>query len=67
MSVSDGISIDEILQRWAKQLYANVDPQEGCVHEPKEYIGFTEKYEFCLKCDAKYIDGIWRQPRSSLG
>lgn len=67
MSVTEVQSIDEILQRWAKQLYANTETQEGCMHEPKEYIGFTEKYEFCLKCDAKYIDGTWRQARSNSG
>jgi hypothetical protein len=26
---------------------------ENCAHELSEYIGFTERYKFCKKCDYK--------------
>lgn len=25
----------------------------GCNHEWKEYVGFTQKYNYCIKCDEK--------------
>lgn len=28
-------------------------PEKSCVHEWKEYIGFTERYNYCTKCDSK--------------
>lgn len=30
-----------------------VDKKKHCWHEWKKYIGFTEKYEFCIKCEEK--------------
>jgi hypothetical protein len=57
------IDINELLKQWQKdleELYAKtpINP-EVCDHEFKEYVGFTERYFFCCKCDAKSRDGIW--------
>jgi hypothetical protein len=27
--------------------------ESGCNHEFKEYVGLTESYKYCLKCDHK--------------
>lgn len=52
--------LDRILKLWADS-YQNHSLTEiaGCRHEPKYYMGFREEYEFCVKCDAKKIDGLW--------
>lgn len=26
---------------------------EGCQHQFKEYVGFTSRYNYCVKCDEK--------------
>lgn len=54
-------SIDDVLERWKQQLNRGPAISFGCEHEPREYIGFTDCYDFCLKCDAKLIDGNWVQ------
>lgn len=54
--------LDLILKRWAKT-YDPADPiviePQGCQHDTKLYIGFREEYEFCVKCDAKKLNGAW--------
>lgn len=36
-----------------QKTHNNSKTQEACWHTWKEYIGFTEKYKFCTKCDLK--------------
>ena len=55
--------IDEVLERWKQQLNLKTPSEAGCEHEAREYMGFTERYNFCLKCDAKLIDGNWIEKR----
>lgn len=52
--------LDRILKLWSDS-YQNQTNFElaSCVHEPRNYTGFNEEYEFCLKCDAKRINGAW--------
>lgn len=52
--------LDRILKLWAES-YTNQTLMEpmGCQHQPQHYIGFREEYEFCVKCDAKKINGLW--------
>ena len=37
------------------------NPEKGkcIIHTPVQYVGFTETYDYCEKCDAKYKDGQW--------
>lgn len=35
------------------KIYYEVKGQYGCKHEYKMYFGFTEMYEYCVKCDDK--------------
>lgn len=53
--------IDHILRLWAQAYLPQekITIHEGCQHEPKFYLGFREEYEFCLKCDAKKLNGVW--------
>lgn len=30
----------------------------SCIHEYKEYIGFTERYNYCTKCNEKQNNEI---------
>ena len=32
---------------------ADITAKTGCAHEFKTYHGFTEKFEYCVHCDAK--------------
>jgi hypothetical protein len=47
----DNSSIDdwESVLLWDSEGNTN----KHCFHEWKEYVGFTDKYDYCLKCDAK--------------
>lgn len=44
-------------EEWLKILGSDDEVDEffnsSCSHEWKEYIGFTDKYWFCTKCDKK--------------
>jgi hypothetical protein len=52
--------LDRILKLWADSYQNQSNPEFiGCIHEPKYYVGFSEEYEFCIKCDAKKVDGLW--------
>jgi hypothetical protein len=53
--------LDRILKLWADSFQKGQSDSLplGCQHEPKYYIGFREEYEFCQKCDAKKINGLW--------
>lgn len=64
MTGREAKSIDQILELWSKQLNDKARLTEGCQHEAKEYLGFTDKYDFCIKCDAKFLDGKWREAPS---
>jgi len=35
------------------RIYYEIKNQYGCRHEYKLYLGFTERYEYCAKCDHK--------------
>ena len=52
--------LDRILKLWAESYNVN-KPLElhGCQHQIQYYNGFREEYEFCTKCDAKKINGLW--------
>lgn len=55
----------EDVNGWISNFWWEVNPEENvnkdaeptktknCWHDWKEYIGFTEKYWYCEKCDAK--------------
>lgn len=45
----------KILRGQATPDHANYQVQYkvGCSHEMKLYVGFTEKYRYCTKCDHK--------------
>ena len=53
----------EVLSAWRKSLEAELDGvliEDGqCRHEFQEYIGFSESYHYCIKCDTKQ-SGITR-------
>lgn len=44
--------ITKIFLRAILKWYEGV-PKIKCTHEWKEYIGFTERYKYCTKCDSK--------------
>jgi hypothetical protein len=52
---------NEILTRWNNGLIPKDPAESSCEHEAREYVGFTERYDFCLKCDAKFIGGKWKK------
>ncbi len=33
--------------------YPGVKPETGCAHDWKNYLGFTESYKYCTKCNEK--------------
>jgi len=33
--------------------YANIKAGMVCIHEFKDYVGLTETYKYCVKCDEK--------------
>jgi hypothetical protein len=52
--------LDRILKLWADSYQPNMDADlTGCHHDSKVYIGFSEEYEYCTKCDSKKIAGEW--------
>lgn len=52
--------LDRILKLWSEGQQANLLNIPGeCSHEERHYIGFMEEYQFCLKCDAKKVNGEW--------
>jgi len=56
--------LDRILKLWSENQHAElVNTLEGCSHEEKHYLGFMEEYNYCLKCDAKKINGEWIKKR----
>lgn len=57
--------LDRILKLWADS-QQNSSESHGCLHETKYYIGFSEEYEFCTKCDAKKINGLWVENSKTL-
>ena len=59
MTESENHLIDEVLEKWKQQMNRGPSISFGSEHEPQEYIGFTDRYDFCLKCDAKLVDGHW--------
>lgn len=64
MAIDQSTSLEEILNKWAiafKENSQRDNDSYGCQHEVKEYIGFSEQYEYCSKCDAKKIAGEWQQ------
>lgn len=65
MNQSQSNDIDHILRLWAQSYLPTIENKlpEGCQHESKYYIGFREEYEFCLKCDAKKLNGVWIEPQ----
>ena len=44
-----------------KQFEAMIESGKDCNHEMVEYIGFTEVYHFCTKCDQK--DFNYKEPK----
>lgn len=61
MSQNNSQDLDAILKLWAES-FLQTTPEtlpEGCQHDGKYYIGFREEYEFCTKCDAKKLNGVW--------
>lgn len=51
---STDLPIGEISGWW----YDSSTPSTHCYHKWVKYEGFTERYEFCVKCDEKReIDG----------
>jgi len=51
-----GIEVDPFLPTDTKEMCAmkvNKAIQSNCAHSWKTYTGFTEKYEYCEKCDHK--------------
>jgi len=54
--------LDRVLKLWS-QSYQNITdglPHEGgCQHEIRHYLGFMEEYDYCSKCDAKFLNGEW--------
>ena len=57
----DQEELDLLLKQWADSLFKEYDAiASGCQHETQTYIGFSEQYEFCIKCDAKKINGQWK-------
>jgi hypothetical protein len=64
MAIDQSTSLEEILNKWAIAFKENSKRQAlsyGCQHDIREYIGFSEQYEYCIKCDAKKVDGDWQQ------
>jgi hypothetical protein len=62
MSIDQSTSLEEILRKWSISFKeGNSESSFGCQHDPKEYNGFAEQYEFCTKCDAKKINGEWQK------
>ena len=52
--------LDRVLKLWAESYSLHPDLAEnGCFHEVKTYVGFREEYDYCLKCDAKKVNGQW--------
>lgn len=52
--------LDRILKLWSESQKASMNNLlETCSHEERHYTGFMEEYDFCLKCDAKKINGEW--------
>jgi hypothetical protein len=56
----DTISLTDVLENWARSLDlgSTASMQIGeisaeCQHEYREYVGFSEAYRFCTKCDSK--------------
>jgi len=43
------------LNSWWGDQYYDKDGKPFCVHTWKKYEGFTERYEFCTKCDEKRL------------
>lgn len=44
--------VNKIFQYAILKMYEGVTKVE-CAHDWKEYIGFTERYNYCTKCDTK--------------
>jgi hypothetical protein len=62
--LSDVIKIERFPSMDIHQYYYNMLPyfgadpafvqsDEGCSHDWKNYLGFTESYEYCAKCNEK--------------
>jgi hypothetical protein len=41
------------LEAWAVRIQKDIDALGGCQHTFAQYMGFSETYEFCTKCDEK--------------
>ena len=61
--------LDRILKLWANSYNPQIEPElplnTGCQHQSQLYIGFREEYEFCVKCDAKRLNGVWSETDKS--
>ena len=56
--------LDRILKLWSENQQTELHHLlEGCTHEERHYVGFMEEYNYCLKCDAKKINGEWIKKR----
>lgn len=54
--------LDRVLKLWSQSYQTITDglPHEDrCHHEMRHYLGFMEEYDYCIKCDAKHINGQW--------
>lgn len=47
--------VDEMSQDFTSQFLRGEDMagEAGCTHDLKEYVGFTESYHYCTKCNEK--------------
>jgi hypothetical protein len=62
MAIDQSTTLEEILKRWSVTFTeGSKENSFGCEHEVKDYVGFAEQYEYCIKCDAKKINGEWQQ------
>lgn len=62
--------LDRIMKLWANAYNTPLVPDfaelAGCNHQVQHYIGFREEYEFCVKCDAKKMNGVWIERPTEL-
>jgi hypothetical protein len=67
------MTAEELQKIWAEKMrsvswdgqWSTVRAEEnGCKHESAEYVGFTQRYAYCKKCDAKDYGAGWEgEPR----